>query len=198
MPNIDWFIQLHVTKEAVVSSKIEGTQTNMEEALLSELDISPEKRNDWQEVRNYVNALNAAIEELERLPISSRLLKQTHKILLNSVRGEHKMPGEYRTSQNWIGGTSPGNATFTPPHHDYVSGLMGDLENFLHNTYIQVPALIRIAIAHYQVETIHPFLDGNGRIGRLLITLFLVDQKILSKPPMDWSPALSRLTCSGK
>jgi Fic family protein len=182
VPNIDLFIQLHVTKEAVVSSKIEGTQTNMDEALLSELDISPEKRNDWQEVRNYVNALNAAIGELEKLPISSRLLKQTHRILLDSVRGEHKMPGEYRTSQNWIGGSSPGDATFTPPHHDFVSRLMGDLENFLHNTDIQVPALIRIAIAHYQFETIHPFLDGNGRIGRLLITLFLVDQKILSKP----------------
>lgn len=182
VPNIDLFIQLHVTKEAVVSSKIEGTQTNMDEALLSETDISPEKRNDWQEVRNYVNALNAAIEELDRLPISSRLLKQTHKILLNSVRGEHKMPGEYRRSQNWIGGSSPGDATFTPPHHDFVSMLMGDLENFLHNTDIHVPALIRIAIAHYQFETIHPFLDGNGRIGRLLITLFLVDQKILSKP----------------
>jgi Fic family protein len=182
VPNIDLFIQLHVTKEAVVSSKIEGTQTNIDEALLSELDISPEKRNDWHEVRNYVHALNAAIEELERLPISSRLLKKTHKILLDSVRGEHTMPGEYRTSQNWIGGSSPGDATFTPPHHDYVSRLMGDLENFLHNTDIQVPDLIRIAIAHYQFETIHPFLDGNGRIGRLLITLFLVDQKILSKP----------------
>jgi Fic family protein len=182
VPNIDLFIQLHVTKEAVVSSRIEGTQTNMDEALLSEIDIAPEKRNDWNEVRNYVNALNSAITELDKLPISSRLIKKTHKILLSSVRGEHKMPGDYRTSQNWIGGSSPGDATFTPPHHDYVSALMGDLENFLHNTDIKVPSLIKIAIAHYQFETIHPFLDGNGRIGRLLITLFLVDQKILSIP----------------
>jgi len=182
VPNIDLFIQLHVTKEAVVSSRIEGTQTNMDEALLSESDISPEKRNDWNEVRNYVNALNAAIAELDQLLISSRLIRHTHKILLSSVRGEHKMPGDYRTSQNWIGGSSPADATFTPPHHDYVSTLVADLENFLHNPDIKVPSLIRIAIAHYQFETIHPFLDGNGRIGRLLITLFLVDQKILSKP----------------
>ncbi|MFD1757320.1 Fic family protein [Rufibacter sediminis] len=182
VPNIRLFIHLHVTKEAVVSSRIEGTQTNMGEALLPEEDISPERRNDWREVNNYVKAMNIAIDELEKLPISSRLLRQTHGILLNSVRGEHKQPGEFRTSQNWIGGSSPSDAVFVPPHFEYIGQLMSDLENFLHNTDIAVPALIRIAIAHYQFETIHPFLDGNGRIGRLLITLYLVSEKILSKP----------------
>lgn len=182
VPNIDLFIQLHVTKEAVVSSKIEGTRTNMDDALLPIDEISPEKRNDWLEVKNYTNALNTAISELNTLPLSSRLLRQTHEILLQGARGEHKMPGEFRRSQNWIGGHSLADASFIPPAHNYVDELMGDLENFLHNTDIEVPALIRIAIAHYQFETIHPFLDGNGRIGRLMITLYLVSEKVMENP----------------
>jgi Fic family protein len=182
VPDIDLFIQLHVTKEAVVSSRIEGTQTQMEEALMDEDEISPEGKNDWHEVNNYIKALNQAIIQLETLPISSRLIKKTHQILLDSVRGEHKQPGEYRRSQNWIGGNSLSDAVFIPPNQKYIENLMGDLEKFLHNEDINVPTLIKIGIAHYQFETIHPFLDGNGRIGRLLITLFLVDQKILNKP----------------
>ncbi len=182
VPNIDLFIQLHVTKEAVISSRIEGTRTSIDEALLPEEDINPERRNDWQEVNNYILALNQAVEELADLPLSSRLLRKTHGILLQGVRGKHKMPGDFRSSQNWIGGASLQDAAFIPPAHQYVGELMGDLENFLHNDTIAVPDLIRIGIAHYQFETIHPFLDGNGRIGRLLITLYLVSKGILSKP----------------
>lgn len=182
VPNIELFIQLHVTKEAVVSSRIEGTQTRIDEALMEEDEILPDRKNDWQEVKNYIVALNQAIQELEELPISSRLIRRTHQTLMNSVRGEHKLPGEFRRSQNWIGGSTLQDAVFIPPNQDFVPELMGDLENFLHNNDINVPALIKIAIAHYQFETIHPFLDGNGRIGRLLITLYLVDQQILQKP----------------
>lgn len=182
VPNIDLFIQLHVTKEAVISSRIEGTQTNMNEALLPVEEIKPERRNDWHEVNNYTRALNNAIEQLKELPLSSRLLRQAHKTLLDGVRGEHKLPGEFRTSQNWIGGVSLADAVFIPPAPHYVHPLMSDLENFLHNNETKVPALIRVGLAHYQFETIHPFLDGNGRIGRLLITLYLVSESILEKP----------------
>jgi Fic family protein len=182
VPNIDLFIQLHVTKEAVVSSRIEGTRTNMDEALLPIEEIEPERKNDWLEVTNYIAALNEAIVELQKLPLSSRLLKKTHKTLLQSVRGEHKHPGDFRISQNWIGGASLSDAVFIPPEHLLVNSLMGDLESFLNNDQIEVPALIKIAIAHYQFETIHPFLDGNGRIGRLMITLYLVNEGLLEKP----------------
>ncbi len=182
VPNVGLFIQLHVTKEAVESSRIEGTQTNMDEAILPQEEIDPERRLDWKEVHNYIVALNEAVKDLENLPLSSRVLRKTHAKLLQGVRGEHKLPGEYRRSQNWIGGISLSDAAFIPPHDKYVDELMGDLENFLHNDQVSVPSLIRAAIAHYQFETIHPFLDGNGRIGRLLITLYLVSKGILEKP----------------
>jgi Fic family protein len=182
VPNIDLFIHLHITKEAVISSKIEGTQTHFDEAFLQKQNITPERRDDWQEVKNYTNALNDAINTLVHLPISSRLILKTHKILMQGVRGEKKTPGEYRRSQNWIGGKSLSDAVFIPPHFDYLNELIADLENYIHNENIDVPLLIKAAIIHYQFETIHPFLDGNGRIGRLLITLFLIEKKILERP----------------
>jgi Fic family protein len=182
IPNLDHFIRMYVVKEAIVSSRIEGTETNMEEALLKVTDIQPERRDDWIEVNNYIEALNQSILRLSDLPLSSRLLKEAHKILLQGARGEHKLPGEFRRSQNWIGGSSLLSASFIPPIWEEINPLMGDLENFIHNEETGLTNLLKIAIAHYQFETIHPFLDGNGRIGRLMISLYLVEKGIIQKP----------------
>ncbi len=184
IPNIDLFIRMHVVKEATQSTKIEGTQTNFEEALKSREEIPQGKRDDWDEVQNYIKALGIAMETLPSLPFSNRLIKNVHHALLQGVRGEHKLPGEFRASQNWIGGASINDAKFVPPAHHMVPELMSDIEKFAHNGTIHLPELIKIAIIHYQFETVHPFLDGNGRVGRLLIPIYLVDKGLLKAPAL--------------
>ncbi len=191
IPDIDFFIRMYVAKEATQSSRMEGTQTNIDDALKDAQDLKPEDRDDWAEVQNYIHAINFSIGALETLPLCNRLLCQTHAVLLSGVRGKLKQPGEFRVSQNWIG-VSLKNAAFIPPHYEHVGELMSDLEKLLNDQTIFAHPLIRIAIAHYQFETIHPFLDGNGRLGRLMISLYLASAGLLKKPALYLSDYFER------
>lgn len=192
VPHAEPIMRMSMLKEAQTSSRIEGTKTEFDEALLSESQITPSRLADWQEVQNYLHALNWAIKEMKEIPICTRLLCGAHRHLLEGVRGENKLPGEIRRSQNWIGGATPSDAVFVPPGHENVPEMLADLEKFWHDQQIIVPHIIRCAITHYQFETIHPFLDGNGRIGRLLITLYLNFFGLLDKPWLFISPVLER------
>jgi Fic family protein len=184
LPDTSLFLYMYVRKEAVLSSMIEGTQSSLSDLLLFELDQEPGvPLDDVREVSNYVAALDHGLRRLEEgLPLSLRLFREIHDVLLANGRGSGQTPGEFRRSQNWIGGTRPGNAAFVPPPAEEVLGCMGQLEFFLHDQPEPTPVLLKAALAHVQFETIHPFLDGNGRLGRLLITLLLCEQKVLREP----------------
>jgi len=184
LPDISLFLYMYVRKEAVLSSMIEGTQSSLSDLLLFELNMEPGVPiDDVREVSNYVAALDHGLKRLhEGFPLSLRLIREMHSILLAKGRGSNQTPGEFRRTQNWIGGTRPGNAAFVPPPAEHVMECMGKLELFLHDQPEPTPVLLKAALAHVQFETIHPFLDGNGRLGRLLITLLLCEQKVLREP----------------
>ena len=183
-PDLNLFLYSYVRKEAVLSSQIEGTQSSLSDLLLYEnAEIPGVPLDDVQEVSNYVAALNHGLKRLRGgFPLSLRLIREIHEVLLSKGRGSHAQPGEFRKSQNWIGGSRPGNAAYVPPPPEYVMDCLGDLESFLHEEEDSLPLLIRAGLVHAQFETIHPFLDGNGRVGRLLITFMLTEKKMLHEP----------------
>jgi len=180
LPNPQLLIEPYLRREAVASTRIEGTQSSLSDVLSAEAQLKVET-SDQREVLNYVRALEAGLRRLGSLPLSKRLIREMHAELMRGVRGQEEDPGEFRRSQNWIGGTNPTNARFVPPPVDLLEDALDDLERFLHED-IRLPVLIRCALAHYQFETIHPFIDGNGRLGRLLIVFYLVEQRVLQQP----------------
>ncbi|MBQ6504148.1 MAG: Fic family protein [Flexilinea sp.] len=181
IPNMDLFISMYVRKEALVSSQIEGTQCTLEDVLNPEIDENINA--DVSDVVNYVRAINYAIKRMEELPLCNRLIRETHAVLMNSVRGCDKTPGEFRVSQNWIGGVGSTlkNARYVPPNPQDMKDCISDFERFMNDDDNMDP-LVKAALLHYQFETIHPFLDGNGRVGRLLITLYLINANVISSP----------------
>lgn len=183
IPNVELFVSMYVRKEALMSSQIEGTQATLEDVLDPMLDANTNR--NVADVINYIKATEFALERLQTLPLCNRLIKETHAILMDGVRGQEKSPGEFRYSQNWIGGqgSTLKNARYIPPSPDDMLNAMSDLEKYI-NADDELDALVRAALIHYQFETIHPFLDGNGRVGRLLITLFLMEQKVLTTPAL--------------
>ena len=183
-PDLNLFLYSYVRKEAVLSSQIEGTQSSLSDLLLYETaEIPGVPLDDVQEVSNYVAALNHGLKRLRGgFPLSLRLIREIHEVLLAKGRGSHAQPGEFRKSQNWIGGSRPGNAAYVPPPPEYVMDCLGDLESFLHAEENSIPLLVRAGLVHAQFETIHPFLDGNGRVGRLLITFMLTEEQMLHEP----------------
>ena len=184
LPDTEIFLYLYVRKEAVLSSQIEGTQSSLSDLLLYESDEMPGvPMDDVVEVSNYVAALDHGLERLHGgFPLSLRLIREIHEMLLREGRGSNQRPGEFRSSQNWIGGTRPGNAEYVPPPPERVMDCMGALEKFLHDDPVRMPTLLKAGLVHVQFETIHPFLDGNGRVGRLLITLLLCEEGALTDP----------------
>jgi len=183
IPDIEIYIRMHIQVEANKSSRIEGTNTTIEDDMTPLEDLPPERRNDVQEVQNYIAAMSHGMRRITQddFPFTGRLMREMHNVLMQGVRGERKTPGEFRTSQNFIGGSMPSNAYYVPPAVIDMQDLMGDLDKFI-NRDDRLPALMKTAIIHYQFETVHPFLDGNGRIGRLLIPLFLMSKQELDKP----------------
>ena len=210
LPNVYFFLSMMAKDEATFSNKIEGTKITLNEVVAPDEEILPERRDEKVEVINYLCALSHSYErltgekdilgigttcdniKLSRLPFCTRLIKEAHRNLLEGSRGADKLPGEFRKSQNWIGGNMPSTAAFVPPPPDVVNELLSDFENFWHNEEIYVPTLIKIAICHYQFETIHPFLDGNGRIGRLILLLQLIDSGLLELPTLYLSKYFER------
>lgn len=197
VPDIDYFIRMHIAKEATTSSKIEGTNTNLIDVIQDDeqsiAELNEEQRDDLEEVQNYIKAVNSAIEKLRKLPLATRLICETHEVLLSGVRGFARAPGQIRKTQNWIGGGGDiSTAVFIPPSPESINDLLSDLEAYWHNDATNVPDLVKMALIHYQFETIHPFLDGNGRTGRLMISLQLIDKGILLKPALYISDYFER------